>query len=132
MIDRTQMMRLIVEACPGFAPTYDSFVREWRDEPEVPYYLALADFSRYLIALLESGRREELDTAFVAIERLHKQGDEYVREAATIGILESLQNTNLHSGTRPEQFTEFLRPVSLRFWRKVDDFWESGRPITDD
>ena len=132
MIDRIGMMIQIVEACPHFAATYASFLIEWQEAPYTPEYLVLADFSLYLIALLEAGNRQELDSAFATIERLHKDGDKYVREAVSIGILESLQNTNLHSTTRPEQFLHFLRPVSLRYWRKVQDFWENGTLVTDD
>jgi hypothetical protein len=132
MIDRAEMMLDVIAACPDFAATYDAFVAEWHDEPKAPYYLALADFSRHLISLLETGKRQQLHAAFETIERFHTDGDKYVREAATIGILESLQNTNLHSNTKPDQFLEFLRPVSLRYWRKVEDFWEKGTIITDD
>lgn len=132
MIDRVAMIESIIVACPGFAPTFDAILAEWADEPELPYYLALGDLSRYLIKLLENDRRDELTTAFNMIERLHVDGDRYVREAATIGILENLQNSNLHEQTKPEQFIEFLRPISLKFWRKVTDFWENGTIITDD
>lgn len=132
MIDRAEMMLAIIAACPDFAATYGAFVAESKDEPEAPYYVALADFSRHIIALLESGDQQSLHAAFETIERLHTDGDKYVREAATIGILESLQNTNLHSDTKPDQFLEFLRPESLRYWRKVEDFWETGTIITDD
>jgi len=132
MIDPAEMMSAIIVACPDFAATYNAFVAEWKDEPETPNYLVLADFSRHIISLLETGDRQQLQAAFDTIERLHIDGDKYVREAATIGILESLQNANLHSNTKQEQFLEFLRPMSLRYWRKVEDFWENGTIITDD
>ena len=132
MIDRAEMMSAIIATCPDLSATYDSFAAKWQDELESPCYLALADFSRYVISQLETGNRHQLHVAFETIERLHIEGDSYVREAATIGILESLQNTNLHSNTKPEQFLEFLRPVSLSNWRKVEDFWENGTIITDD
>ena len=132
MIDRAVMMESIIVACPGFATTFDAFLAEWADETELPYYLALGDFSRYLIKLLENDQRDELAAAFDMIEQLHVDGDNYVREAATIGILENLQNLNLHGRTEPDQFLDFLRPVSLKFWHKVTDFWENGTIITDD
>ncbi len=132
MIDRTRMMSAIVAAFPDFAATYDAVVAEWKDEPETPHYLALAEYSRHIISLLQTGDRPQLQTAFEAIERLLTEGDEYVREAATIAILESLQNTKLHSTTEPEQLLPFLRPVSLRYWKKVEDFWENGTIIADD
>ncbi len=132
MIDRAEMMAAIIQTSPGFAAAYDAFLAEWQDESETPYYLALADYSRYLIALLGGGAREQLHAAFDTIERLNTEGLAYVREAATIGILESLQNTNLHSHTTPDQFIEFLGPTSLRYWRKVEDFWQNGTIITYD
>ena len=132
MIDRATMMQLLTVACPGFKPTLDKFLSEWSDDPELPYYLALGDFCRYLIKLLEVDEREQLSAAFKVIEHLHIEGDHYVREAATIGILEDLQNTNLHERTEPEQFLALLGPVSTRFWYKVADFWENGGIITDD
>ncbi|ADB15368.1 hypothetical protein Psta_0682 [Pirellula staleyi DSM 6068] len=132
MIDRAEMMQAIVSSCPAFAADYDAFVAEWKDESEIPYYLALGGFAQYVISLLETADRLRLQAAFEMIERLHIEGDKYVREAATTGILESLQNTSLHSQTKPDQFLEFLRPVSLRYWRKLEEFWEKGTIITDD
>ena len=132
MIDRVAMMESIIVACPGFAPTFDAFLAEWADETELPYYLALGDFSRYLIQLLANDERDELTMAFKMLERLHVDGNKYVREAATIGILENLQNSNLHERTEPDQFLKFLGPVSLKFWHKVTDFWENGTILTDD
>ncbi len=126
------MMESLVVACPGFAPTFDAFLTEWTDETDLPYYLLLADFSRYLIKLLKNDERYELNTAFEMIEKFHVDGDRYVREAATIGIIENLQNSSLHGGTEPDQFLDFLRPASLTFWHKVKDFWENGTIIKDD
>jgi len=132
MITRTEMIPTLMASCPGFAPRNSEFLTEWQEDAEPAHYLLLAEFARYLITLLEEGQQSDLEAAFTAIERLHTEGDAYVREAATIGILESLQNTNLHSHTKPEQFAKFLRPESLRFWHKVEDFWKDGTIITDD
>ena len=63
-------------ACPGFTATYDAFVAEWKDEPDTPYYLVLADFSRQIISLLETGDLPRLHAAFEPIERPHADGDE--------------------------------------------------------
>ena len=66
------------------------------------------------------------------IETLHQDVDKYVREAATIGILENIQNTNLHEQTTPNQFVEYLQPISLKSWYKLYDLWERGTIISDD
>jgi hypothetical protein len=55
---------------------------------------------------------------------LARRGDPYVSEAATIGSLEDLQNTDLHDGTDPEQFRPYLLPESARCWDELYGFWE--------
>jgi hypothetical protein len=127
------MVPLLVEASPTFAETWNQFQVEWAGEQSLPYYLALADFVRHMSHLLASGDEETLRRIFSVIERLHVEGSQSVREAATVGLLEDLQNANLHdAGTSPEQFERFLLPVSARYWRKVEAFWAEGKLITDD
>lgn len=82
---------------------------------------------------MASGDEQSIKRVFAVIERLHIEGSPYVKEAATIGLLEGRQNANLHlSGTSPEQFECYLRPESARWWEKVSAFWEEGKIITKD
>jgi hypothetical protein len=83
--------------------------------------------------MLERGDTAGLAAAFGAIERLHLEGEQYVREAATVGLLEDLQNLNLHkNGTAPEQFRPYLGAESVRWWDKLYRFWQHGELLTDD
>ncbi len=125
-------MAALKEALPEFTPKCDAFAEEWSDESELPYYLLLGNFSRYLIGLLESNDRKQLRTAFELIESFLRDGDAYVREAANIGILENIQNANLHERTTPDQFVEYLQPIALRYWHRLYNFWDRGTFITDD
>ena len=76
-------MTLLVETCP-------SFRSRWRevcgkpDFDEELLYVHLGDFADHLVGLLKAGRTGEFPGVFTAIERLHVEGDAYVREAATI------------------------------------------------
>lgn len=117
------MMQVILTGCPAFLERWQAFQRDWADDPEPPLYIALGDFARHLVLLLERGDIGGLEAAFEAIERLHTEGEHYVREAATIGILEALQNENLHSRTAPRDFERYLRPESRRWWAKLNQFW---------
>jgi hypothetical protein len=126
------MMNPMLEACPAFRPVWDEFLKEWNSEGEPPVYLALSELARHLIAALASRDLDTLRRTFAVIERWHLEGDKYVREAATVGLLEDLQNTNLHVSTTPAEFEPFLLPTSLKFWRKVERFWENGEIITDE
>jgi len=132
LIRPPEMLPLLVEACPSFAPQWEQFLTEWADETEKPYYLALADLARHLSLLLASGNDQVLRRVFTVLERLIVEGDSYVSEAAIVGLLEDLQNTNLHSGTTPEQYLPFLLPKSKRWWAKVEAFWAEGKLLTDD
>ena len=128
MITKADMMTDLLAASPGFAGDWEAFRQEWAGEGDgPPLYLALSAFARHLVRLLEMKDKERLARVFRVVERLHVEGDAYVREAATVGLLESLQNTNLHDRTAPEQFCEFLQPESLRWWQRVESFW-SGNP----
>lgn len=134
MIAKDDMMGVLLDACPAFAPQWEAFRDEWREEADdLPLYLVLADFARHLIGMVERGETAGLPAVFVTVERLHVEGEHYVREAATVGLLEQLQNLNLHrNGTDPELFRPYLGPESVRWWDKLYRFWQHGELLTDD
>jgi len=134
MIKREELFTPILEACPSFQLTWDEFVAEWKDDPdEMPQYLALADLARHVIGMLERDDKVGVKAIFDVVERWHLDGDPYVKEAATVGFLEDLQNTGLHEGrTTPDDFVIFLQPETKHWWLKVGEFWDQGKLITDD
>jgi hypothetical protein len=132
MLDRDHMLEPMLAACPTFKPVWDAFVNEWADEPELPEYIALGALARHLIGMLTAQDTEGLTRAFAVVERWHLDGDAYVREAATIGLLEALQNDSLHVETTPKQFEAFLLPETRRWWDKVERFWATGKVIDGD
>jgi hypothetical protein len=131
IITPADMFGPVLAADPSFLPAWKEFQEDYGDEPQPLYYLALAALSRPLIAALERNETSRFDTLFDIVEQWHLTGDAYVREAATIGLLESLQNTGLHRKTTPEDFLIWLRPESRRWWDKVEAFWEHGTLIRD-
>lgn len=64
------------------------------------------------------------------VERWHREGDSYVKEAATIGLLEGIQNI---AGNRfdPKRFACWLKAESKRWWDKLNRFW-NGEDILSD
>jgi hypothetical protein len=136
-IELGQVRQLLVEACPSFGASdrLRQFDKEVGDR-ETEYLLA-ATFIRHLVALHVQDRHEEFEAVFELIERLHRQGDPYVRELATVGFLEDLGNTNLHPrGSTPQDLEKYLRPESRWWWEelalqsagKIRYLGESGRP----
>jgi hypothetical protein len=119
IITKEAMMEKLLAACPSFEPQWSEFLAEWQDEPdEPPIYVALADFARHLCAMLERGETESFPGIFSAIEDLHLRGDAFVKQAATIGILESLLGTPV-----TEQFVPYFEPETARWWLKLNRFW---------
>jgi hypothetical protein len=125
VISKDDMMPVLVDVCPSFNAQWLAFLDEWREEKhDLPLYVALGDFARHMIGMLEGGETDAFPSIFAAIERLEMEGDDYVKEAATVGLLESLQNLNLHTTTSPEKFLLYLGPESARCWDEVRRSWE--------
>ena len=132
-IHYADVLPLVFDACPSFKERYPEYPPEWTDEERGLFlYLALADFARHLVAIMESGGTDSLPPVFALVERLHTEGEHSVREAATVGLLEYLQNDNFHTVTTPQDFRPFLGPESLRSWKALSEFWDGGEPIPDD
>jgi len=121
MITREQMIQLLLEACPSFQKEWDAHREEYGEE--VLYYVALGDFARHLLDLHQKREVETFPAVARVIEQLHIEGDSYVGESATIGLLEGIQNVWGNNHVDPELFFPFLLPVSGKWWRSLNDFW---------
>src|SRR5882724_6209517 len=90
MIRREQVMPLLLNACPSFSKRWEGHRAIYEDEELL--YVDLGEFAHHLVELLKSNCTEEFAAVFEIIERMHLEGDHYVKEAATIGMLEGIQN----------------------------------------
>jgi hypothetical protein len=121
-INASQVMQLLIDACPSFAgsPGHREWTEEWADEEDPLLYLLASAFVCHLASLNAAARREEFQAVFALVEELHLRGDEYVCELTTVGFIEDLQNTNLHcDGSRPRTSS----PTSDRFPRGGGRRW---------
>jgi hypothetical protein len=131
VITRDAMLQPILAVSPSFSPVWLAFVEEWRDDPgDLPLYLVLTDLARHIAALLARGADSELKQIFQVVESWHVHGDEYVKEAAGVGLLEDLQNTNVVGEHTPDKCVAYLGPHSSRWWRDLERFWNKG-PVRD-
>ena len=124
-IEQNQVMPLLLNACPSFTEKWEDYVRE---EDTALIYLCLGEFARHLLELYRQGEVGEFPAIADAIERLHIEGISYVREAATIGLLEDIQNIWGNNNVDPEQFAKYLKPESAKQWKSLNDFWEGDIP----
>ncbi len=133
MITPNAMMDILIEASPSFEKEWLEFQDEWKDEKgQLPYYLALGDFARHVKALYENKEENLLKKIFEAIERLHSDGDSYVKEAATVGFLEALQNISASQKGGAAVYEKYLFPETEYWWNKLNNFWEEGEAMVDD
>ena len=139
MITRDDVMPLLLAACPSFATTWAGDLEH--DDVHVDedgtrlHHLDAGVFATHLVALHRAGEDDEVRAAFAVIERLHLEGDPYVRELATIGYLEDVEGD---VASHPEDlafFDSVLGPESARWWRGLRAFWAGRAPsvtATDD
>ena len=113
MICKNDMFEPMLIACPAFVPAWNAFLNEWKDNnEELPHYLALGDLAHHLVERLDAGTTQNFEAVFDVIEQWHCHGEPYVKEAATIGLLEGLQNVSLKRGINPRRFEFWLKPES--------------------
>jgi hypothetical protein len=126
MISKEQVMPMLVNACPSFSKRWAEHRAFYADNELL--YVALGEFAHHLVELRVANRTEEFGKVFELIERMHLDGDPYVKEVATIGMLEGIQNVAGNSGVEPEQFVEYLKPESAKWRGQLNDFWEAKIP----
>ena len=119
-------MDLLLDACPSFAKRWEEHRAFMKDDELL--YVDLGEFACHLVELQKANRLEEFGAVFEVVERLHVEGDHYVKEAATIGLLEGIQNVAGNRGVEPEEFCRYLKPVSDKWWRQLNDFWDAKIP----
>ena len=119
MITEDQIVNILTNVFPTFVPDEEN-----RDLP----YIILGDFARFLLEAFQRKDESLLKDAAALIERLFLEGDGYVRKAATIGLLEGIQNTWPDSGIDPETFAPYLLSESRRWWNPLNRFWNKEIP----
>jgi len=127
MIRESEVMPLLRAACPSFEERWRAHVTSNIYE-EGLLYLDLAELARHLVELMQADTTTEFPAVFEVIERLHLDGNGAVKEAATIGLLEDLQNLAEQADLDVDRFAAFLKPESSKWWAEVAAFWRGEIP----
>ncbi len=121
------VMPLVLAAMP-------SFVQKWREEVAEASadegsaggrlgYLDASAAAEHAVDLLARGETDEVAALLNVVERLHNEGDEYVRELATIGYVEDLQQcADCHHQVNRQDLLRFLGPVTKQWWDALERF----------
>jgi hypothetical protein len=120
VITKEQVSGLLIAACPSFET---ASLEHKTDYGEDLLYVELGAFARHLLKLHQAKQTAEFSAVAQLIERLHVEGNAYVKEAATIGLLESIQNVWANCGVDPHEFYPVLLPESAKWWQSLDKFW---------
>jgi hypothetical protein len=124
-IKKQEVMKLILKACPSYQERWEKYYEDsYSDGDEQLLYIDLGDFAHHIVDLYKSNKMDEFPNIFEVIEQLHVSGDEFVKEAATIGLLEGIQNVFSHIGINPNVFYKYLNRESLLWWNNLNDFWD--------
>ena len=134
MITRSEMFVPLLEADPSFRERWQRFLVGYSEEPEPLLYIALGELAEHLVDRMRRGDVEGLERVFDTVERWHTEGDAYVSEAASIGLLESLQgilggnNRNRRiNGVRASDFESYFGPETRKWWDKLYDYWRGDK-----
>ena len=92
------------------------------DEFELPYVTA-GWFTKFILEAYLNGEKEVYYKGLHFIETLHTDENEIVRELATIGYLESIQNTWPKDLLDAKIPYSDLGEESKIWWVKLNDFW---------
>lgn len=129
MILKHQVMEMLLNACPSFKePWKEYFDYSYQPGDEQLLYVDLGEFAVHLVNLYKGKSLLEFPDVFEVIERLHIEGDDFVKESATIGLLEGIQNVAGNNDLNPEGFYEYLKPESQKWWDILNDFWSGRSP----
>jgi len=121
MITDEQVIPSILSVCPSFLCVYEA-----SDDKELPYCI-MGELAHHLMGLQLRKETGEFEPLCEVIERFHVDGVPTVRELATIGLLESIQNVWGNNSLDPEIFRFYLLPESQNRWDELNDFWKRIR-----
>jgi hypothetical protein len=127
--ERDGLLDAFSKACPTFAGSshwtdfWEGGARD--DEGELLGYLLASAMVRHLTDLLAQQKTDEFSAVFALLERMVHDEDPYVRDLAVVGLIEDMQNSNLHhDGTKPDDFVAHLGTWSKWWWDEVNLFWD--------
>jgi hypothetical protein len=130
MLSVDDIVPAFLAACPGMLPAWAKHVEFWGQD-ERGAYNDMTVIARYLVDCCERGQVGEFPAAFALLERCLAEGDDRAREAATIGIIEDIQNIASHRPFGAEAFTPWLQPLSRSAWDKVAAWWREVGSLAD-
>ena len=89
---------------------------------EIPY-VAIGSFNKFVIDQFKNNNKELIKKLFAYIEELYISKSGKVREFATIGILEGIQNMMGDNNLNTNEIERFLGIESKKWWIQLNKLW---------
>ena len=116
-----EQLTRIIDTVPGFRAKWDSFLLEWQDEDELPWYIGMSELAHYVVDCQSHGTISEFSALFSTIEDLLQNPDPDIEGLITIGLFEDIQSIATHREFGSTPFRLRLGPLSLQRWDQVDE-----------
>ena len=115
MMQAAEVRGYLLAALPSFGSALSELMEDWpRERPGT--CLELEAFGRHAATLLAAGRREDAIAGVVVLDRLLREGDAQVRDAASTCGLEGFEARATSAGLSPEDWEPILPPASKAFF----------------
>jgi hypothetical protein len=122
MIQKAEIVPLVLASCPGFKSSWEKHRELWHGE-EAGIFNDLGVFATYIVDAYARQEIEPVAAAFALVEELLEGGDEEVRAAASIGFLEDVKNAASWRPFGATVFIQWLGPKSKEAWAEIDEMW---------
>ena len=130
MIQKTQVIPLLLAKCPGFQPIWEKHQKSWQGE-EAGIYNDMAEFATFIVDAYARHDTKPIVAAFGVIEELLGEGDEEVQTAAAVGFLEDIQTIGSHRPFGAAVFVQWLGPKSKKAWSEIEEMWRGKHSLMD-
>jgi hypothetical protein len=124
MIGKEQMVPMLLAACPSLREAWEASAAEWGGGPSPGVYIEFGDFVALFLEAYARGDSGCAQAVFDTVETFLSEGDSEIREYATIGFIEAVQNQASRKTFGAEAFLPFLKPRAQAAWKELDEFWQ--------
>lgn len=130
MIHRTQVIPLLLRACPTARGAWKDHLRIWGNE-EAGLFIDVTIFVHHVMDSYKRGQMQEFPAVFEVVERLLQEGSEEVRSVAVTGFLEDLISLSYAEVFGPQAFLPWLGEASRGAWFELIDLLQCRTMIAD-
>lgn len=124
MKNRDAVMAEFVRIYPSFNASWEVNKSTERDpHSETVLYSDLTFFAQFMVNQIELDSKLEIHLVFETIERLLLQGDSFVSEAISVGLLEDIQNELLNRSVDLHVYDRYMQSETKRIWQELIKFW---------